>query len=520
MDKLKEILVYRFWILLGVALIAPVIGWWIGSDAMATAIDARKAKIDTAYNKIPSQADELVNQVWIDGVQERNQEQQKAIDEAWQALAIRQEDLKTWPPLLADDFAKLGTTKPIPADIRTVFPREFLLECDKLYYIVNPLRNVEYFDEKTNVYLRSEREGIVEFAPTNLPPAWQGQSWRNFQPTSDDIRNAQEDLWLYRSLLEAIRNVNQDATSSNDAAVLVIDQIYVLSGLAKKGTGGGASRRRTSFGTGTDAMDGEGEDQGRRGATGGSNALRFIEHSFEGFFDLVGGGPSAYLMPSNRINDNTDENDDVGNNSRSSRNAGDLSQFRYYEQTNQYKTRAFNLELIIDHRRLPDLLAELSNCPWPVNIIRVQEKDMSPIGSGISGVGRPGARRGGNTGSRGSSNRGQSAGGGFGVEGAHVLAAPVGHSREALENRAYLVSVGITGTMRMFKTQAEAAQTETPAADGTTPNVETEPQIPRPSPPSELAEKFPIYEQLYGPGGTGRGPGGGRSFGGGSNEDT
>lgn len=80
MDKLREILVYRFWMLLAIALIVPLVGWWIGSGDAASAISARKSEINAAYQAIPT--GELINNTWIDGVKKINTEQQELIDAA------------------------------------------------------------------------------------------------------------------------------------------------------------------------------------------------------------------------------------------------------------------------------------------------------------------------------------------------------------------------------------------------------------------------------------------------------
>ena len=36
MDQLKAILEYKFWILAGLAILLPPIGWWAATDSLAT----------------------------------------------------------------------------------------------------------------------------------------------------------------------------------------------------------------------------------------------------------------------------------------------------------------------------------------------------------------------------------------------------------------------------------------------------------------------------------------------------
>src|SRR5690606_9411754 len=44
---------------------------------------------------------------------------------------------------------------------------------------------------------------------------------------------------------------------------------------------------------------------------------------------------------------------------------------RYVDESTPYKTRAFKMSVIIDHRQLPEFLVELTNSPFPVRVLRV-----------------------------------------------------------------------------------------------------------------------------------------------------
>ncbi len=48
---------------------------------------------------------------------------------------------------------------------------------------------------------------------------------------------------------------------------------------------------------------------------------------------------------------------------------------RYRDDKPEFKTRGFYLEVIMDHRRVPELLVALANADWPINVLRVQEAD-------------------------------------------------------------------------------------------------------------------------------------------------
>ncbi len=209
MDKLKDILVYKFWILLGIALIAPLVGWKLGADKVAADISNRKSAIDKAFRSIPS--GELPNQTWIAGVEKINEKQQLQINEAWEDLASGQTELKTWPPLMADYMASLGPNDEIKYEERELYPDWYLREWMELWYILDPLRDGE-LNMETRQY---EDLGIVSFDPSIMPI----KNWGTQTPTTQQIRDAQEDLWMYRSLLEAIAQVNNEPDNISDAVV-------------------------------------------------------------------------------------------------------------------------------------------------------------------------------------------------------------------------------------------------------------------------------------------------------------
>jgi hypothetical protein len=76
---------------------------------------------------------------------------------------------------------------------------------------------------------------------------------------------------------------------------------------------------------------------------------------------------------------------------------------RYRDEKPEFKTRGFYLEVVMDHRQIPELLASLVNADWPVNILRVQESDykdenLSDAGAGGEGLSSMGSRSMGGTG--------------------------------------------------------------------------------------------------------------------------
>jgi hypothetical protein len=59
-----------------------------------------------------------------------------------------------------------------------------------------------------------------------------------------------------------------------------------------------------------------------------------------------------------------------------SRQGGGTNMERYRDEQKEFKTRGFSLQVVMDHRRIPELLVALSNSKhWPINVLRVHEAD-------------------------------------------------------------------------------------------------------------------------------------------------
>src|SRR5262249_6987925 len=83
-------------------------------------------------------------------------------------------------------------------------------------------------------------------------------------------------------------------------------------------------------------------------------------------------GPSAAAMASMAMSDI-----DAGG-ALSSNRGGGAGTNHYCDEKKEWKTWGFSLEVVMDHRRVPDLLVALSNAEgWPINILRVNVADAS-----------------------------------------------------------------------------------------------------------------------------------------------
>ncbi|HTI50390.1 MAG TPA: hypothetical protein VL475_05545, partial [Planctomycetaceae bacterium] len=102
MDKLKQVLKYQFWILLGVALIVPVVGWVMARSGLIQEAEARTKVLDGLSTKLKAGPDDPNND-WQRGVAEINKLQQDQVRQAWETLYDQQQSRMIWPPKIDPD---------------------------------------------------------------------------------------------------------------------------------------------------------------------------------------------------------------------------------------------------------------------------------------------------------------------------------------------------------------------------------------------------------------------------------
>src|SRR5262245_25032388 len=212
MEQLKQVLKYQFWILLGVALILPFVGWFMSRSMMAEAAarsDTLKKKQDSLVVK-----NDDPNETWAQQVDVINKQQENQAVLAWRALYERQLPFMVWPKRMVNDPAKIENVH------QEIYRVDYAKELDRVRQIVKP------YDEEEN-------KGLVRYSEELLPNP--NSEWTFTAPTVDQIVAAQEDLWLLTAILSAIDSVNEGATSVYDAPIREIVEL-LLRGGSPRGT--------------------------------------------------------------------------------------------------------------------------------------------------------------------------------------------------------------------------------------------------------------------------------------------
>lgn len=373
MERLEPVLKQKFWILLGMGILMTVIGWWIDTGTMAATIATRTADIATAEGKIPK--DEIPNDQWSSGLAALNVQQDLAVKSATRVLWERQRARMTWPETVSEFAWKDGYRLAIDMVGRQNYRNDYENDHRRVWETVRPFNRID-------------GSGIVDFSQSKLPL----HVWGNAAPSTEQMWDAQEDLWLLEGLLQLIAEVNGGANSTRlDAHIHVIEKLTLH--------GGQPADQRTL----ASAATGSSSDAGVMGMSSSSG----------GFGSGSGGGGGGGAASASAASADFDVKEELGDDgSGAAGQGGAMSSFgsagalsgggsaaskgrRYIDDDKAlpFRTRGFYMTLIMDHRKIPNLLSELSaseKSAWPIEIIRVQvvrlnEDDLEGRGGGGGG---------------------------------------------------------------------------------------------------------------------------------------
>ena len=382
MEKLQPVIKQIFWILFGLALLLVLIGWWSAKGDLSTQIDARKSAVNKAFTDAQQNVSSVPNSKWWDGAQAKNNEHRKDFGDSAKGLRQEQLSARTYPAGIRDELNKLKYGSKIEKKtLREQFARLYRKYFYEQIKVIKPFIN---------------GEGLVDVGSARVTQE-DPNRWRTVRPTSPEIWNAQEDIWLLRSLLDSIAAVNEGADRIDKAPIRALLMLQLRGGDPDAPIGGSAG------GGGFGGGGGEGyEDEQMRGMSGfgggggsggGSGGASEVWRSYEGSMDgdllteefgssgdsgggMSGGGMSSGGMSSGGMDGYEDE--DGGGDS-----SGGDSGKRYVDDGELYRSRAFQLEVKILQQEIPSLLAELTNSSFPVEIVRVD----ASFGGAPSGAG-------------------------------------------------------------------------------------------------------------------------------------
>lgn len=395
MDKLKPILAQKFWILFVVVLIMPLTGYFMSKGKLAAEIADRWGKLDKAFTDIPAGTG-VPNESWTTKLNDINKQQILHNRRANQELWAKQRERMFWPKDIAPIMAKAEYFKDLTEEqkggsVIFKYPLSYESQLRALWEIVDPL------DDGINLR-DSDKRRKVAFAMADLHQS-NIAHLGTLQPTFADIWNAQEDIWLQTELLQAIRRLNANAISQGDAFVKQLGKIQLFGGAKSTGDGGGAAAAANSGGFVQENMGAAGATgfgMQRSDASALSADIKLSEEFDVSMEPSFGGGAASMGGFSSGAGGFTEPTSSGGASTGAAGPKTEVKRYIDLDEKQPYKRRAFYIKLTMDHRKVPDLIAELMNSPFPVEIIRVQQVWLSdtsnapgggsgPMGSGGTG---------------------------------------------------------------------------------------------------------------------------------------
>jgi len=356
MEKLQQVLAYKFWIGFGLALILPTVGWYMATNDLAASTTSRTGQIDQAFANFDNgktfgkgEVAKIPNSTWTESITRINDGRQRDLSEAASGLRESQAKFKTWPAKITGVMADAKWATAPGVNTTAHYKNSYIGELERVRAIAKP------YDPKTG-------EGNVQL-PLALLPQSDVTFWSSLGPEPSEMWEAQEDIWLTRAILESIAQVNGggETTDIMDAPIRVVQTLTLHGGSSQIVKKGGTLEAQTT-----------------------RTKPRYVSASA---FTKIDVRPASVFGPDSKVSteDGGGEVEATGlfraaSKNRRSRGAEDEQAEvarRYVEDgsTQPFKTRGFSLKVIIDHTRVPDLVAELSNMPWSVEILRVHQID-------------------------------------------------------------------------------------------------------------------------------------------------
>ena len=225
-EFLRQVIKYRFWISISVAALFAAIAYFVGSRPVQEQTKKEEATIKTAESGVKAYALPTVpTEKYKPIVEEKTAVLETDVNAAWKTLFDRQAPLLTWPETVQERFRKWGRKWPEDEDKGRVLLA--IVEYMEAYpaYVTMVYKTFKPFDYETGdgIVVAAPEQGLLRPArfQTEKPPGL-GQVW-----------SAQERLWIQRTMLEVVAQVNKNAKNWDTAIIRQIDALEVGNPIAQ-----------------------------------------------------------------------------------------------------------------------------------------------------------------------------------------------------------------------------------------------------------------------------------------------
>ncbi len=395
MDKLKPILEQKFWIFFALSLIFPLVGWWPETNAKNAEIDKRIAAITASFGTAEKDYSTIANKIWFDEITKVKKVEEERYNVARYYLWDKQRKLQIWPAkYLADRMDGIYSISPenvpkIDKNISKFYRGIYHDEVMKLYNDLKPYKAI--LKKSKSGPDKLKEEGIIAVrGKERVFPIFNHSGWPKRPPSIKTVWEAQEDLWLLKSIVDAINEMNAGASNISESTIKILVDINFM--------GGNGRGYKQSKGKSKKVYNADGsllkknknveqqeqlklqeqqelrlQNRGKELPLDYSPAEDFGEESGLEIASRSGGRRRGFSFGGNRDDESPVSRKPQGLSKNKkqfrSRAQGDL---RYVDndEKDPFKTRGFQIHLVMDHRKIPQFIEELSKNPWAIRIYR------------------------------------------------------------------------------------------------------------------------------------------------------
>jgi len=367
MDKLKPILRNYFWILVGLVVPLVLYGYYSANGSLKAATAEREKALADIKNNVSSGHEP--NEDYIKKLEHINTFLEASVQDAIVDLWRKQQERMTWPQAVAaripDEF--MGEfDQQVPFIYKGLYPeliRRLQLRAQPVEPAIQEAGVVPGGAGPMEMGGRpAVRKPPVKTVNQKLilagmvPHARFGQ----FGITSQEMWDAQIDIWLTEILIDAIVQMNADKESISEAVIRRVDLIELMGGSGERVTKDGAAAGGDMGGM--PGMEGAGGmGMGGMGTSQIPTTTAFLpEEEFGSSLDAAAGGGG-----------------DPGMGMSAEGGMGGMTAAppkRYIAETEEspFLERGFYLSVIIMQTKIPDFIVALANSDWPVQVRRFQ----------------------------------------------------------------------------------------------------------------------------------------------------
>ncbi len=250
MDKVKIylglLLKYHFWVLLGIVLITGLTGWIMATNSLAAIYAAQKVKIESHFSRMRAitGVNHHPNKTFEAGVDslldQKGTGLKSRVLAAWNSVYEEQRNkVLIWPSELGEDFLAAVAEKTADDEIDVQFRERYQnyvkAEFPRLVEMVSAAPYTLEAEKKRTAAVRGLAAASDLHDSTEFKVYWKPASQQDIDnsldwprpPTTKEMFYVQEDLWVYHALLRVLARVNEESTAMYNAKIKEIRVIAI-----------------------------------------------------------------------------------------------------------------------------------------------------------------------------------------------------------------------------------------------------------------------------------------------------